>query len=346
MKFNFSNNIFNENYYKNINIINKNVKFSQRNKESETPNTFIRFPKKKSEILVNLQSENNSDYDINKNGSGLLEKDSNMFIDSSNKSLSNSTEDFFGNKNINNDSKNELSDNNKTIINNNNEIKKKNRKEKKVLGRINKKSNIIPINLSNDPKLMQDDKSKNSRNITEDNFKYKNNKNLLENLKLEDLNIQNLNFINHKQKRENKEVYEIQSPEFYLKNEDSEENFFNRKNDKETKEDIREWDDLVKMCNLSKKDFIFFSTKKYLRNLIDLIQCLKKLINDKNYQTKLLLEENENLNQKNNILHKENIILIQQNINIMKKTSNLNNDYNKSKINQDSLFSMVKFIFF
>lgn len=85
------------------------------------------------------------------------------------------------------------------------------------------------------------------------------------------------------------------------------------RNIKDKFEVSEEWNDVLKQCGISQAEFVKFSKTKVTVKLVDAIEYLYKLLTDKNFQIKLLTDENDNLNSKNIELNKENIILIDKN---------------------------------
>jgi len=74
----------------------------------------------------------------------------------------------------------------------------------------------------------------------------------------------------------------------------------------------------MKIIGLSLDEFDSFLNDKSLYKLIEALELLNRLLNDKNLQIKILQDENEYLNNKNYNLNKENIFLFQQNIELKK----------------------------
>lgn len=74
----------------------------------------------------------------------------------------------------------------------------------------------------------------------------------------------------------------------------------------------------MKIIGLTLEEFDCFLNNKGLSKLIEALELLNRLLNDKNLQIKILEDENEYLNSKNFNLNKENIFLFQQNIELKK----------------------------
>jgi len=107
--------------------------------------------------------------------------------------------------------------------------------------------------------------------------------------------------------------------------------------------ETEDWTDLLKQSNMTREEFNFYSKNRGLSKIIELIENLNKLLRDKNFQIKILLEENKNLNIKNEDLNKENMTLNTQNMHLLKENIKYNNDYyrnTKGDTGMDS--SMVK----
>lgn len=157
-----------------------------------------------------------------------------------------------------------------------------------------------------------------------------------------DFNVIRPSLQNTRRKREDRKD-ELSLRNDLLSSKADKEFYHNKKNT--NRQESKEWNDLLRLCNLTKKELYAYSRSKYTSKLIDFLECVNKLIIDKNYQINLLLEENRLINKRNEELNKENIILIQQNINIVKKSHLVNipatDDFNKN-LADDSNASMVK----
>jgi hypothetical protein len=96
----------------------------------------------------------------------------------------------------------------------------------------------------------------------------------------------------------------------FLKNyEDYEEN--NRVK-KEVIDFADDWVETLKNCNITQQEFLKLSKNKLMTKLIDIIEYLYKLFQDKNLQIRILSSEIEDLNLKNLELNKDNIFLSEQ----------------------------------
>jgi len=92
-----------------------------------------------------------------------------------------------------------------------------------------------------------------------------------------------------------------------------------------------DWNDILKQSNMSREEFEYYSKNKALAKIVDLIENLNKLLRDKNFQIRILLEENKNLNHKNDGLNNENIALNQQNMIYLKESIKYTDAKNKTK---------------
>ena len=113
--------------------------------------------------------------------------------------------------------------------------------------------------------------------------------------------------------------------------------------------ETEDWTDALKQSNLSREEFMFYSKNRGLAKIVDLIENLNKLIRDKNFTIRILLEENKALNQRNEDLIKDYGLVNHQNMHLLKES--LKNGQNQNKNNRidtamDS--SMVKkyFLFY
>ena len=70
--------------------------------------------------------------------------------------------------------------------------------------------------------------------------------------------------------------------------------------------------DVLKNVSLTPDDLEKLSKNKQISKLIEVIENLNRIILDKNLQAKILIEENENLNEKNTQLNKDNMFLGKQ----------------------------------
>lgn len=93
----------------------------------------------------------------------------------------------------------------------------------------------------------------------------------------------------------------------------------------------------MKIIGLTLEEFDSFLNNKSLGKLIEALELLNRLLNDKNLQIKILEDENENLNKKNYELNKENIFLFQQNIELKKHLQkSLENKHNEKSVHKTS----------
>jgi len=97
-----------------------------------------------------------------------------------------------------------------------------------------------------------------------------------------------------------------------------------------------EWIEIMKIVGLTVEEFDDFLNNKNFSKIIEALEMLNRLLNEKNIQISILEEENKNLNSKNFILNKENIFLFNQNIELKKhvekyiETKNTANSINKT----------------
>jgi len=151
-----------------------------------------------------------------------------------------------------------------------------------------------------------EENNKSNNNLTELSINIKNKKENVENgRKDQEKIIRNRNFL---------ELSE------YEDNNNKSQTFLKSEEKKEIEEE-KEWKELLKSCGLSLKDYANFTKNKYLTKLIELIDCLKNSLRDKNFQIKILIEENQNENKKNQDLYRENSLLIKNNIELVNKTN-------------------------
>jgi len=97
---------------------------------------------------------------------------------------------------------------------------------------------------------------------------------------------------------------------------------------------------MLKLSNMNREEFNFYSNNRGLSKIIDLIENMNKLLRDKNFQIRILLEENRSLNRKNEELDKENITLNAQNMALLKqsirKSTNTDAKNTKGDMGKDS----------
>lgn len=114
----------------------------------------------------------------------------------------------------------------------------------------------------------------------------------------------------------------------------------------------------MKIIGLTLEEFDSFLNNNSLAKLIEALELLNRLLNDKNLQIKIFEDENENLNKKNYNLNKENIFLFQQNIELKKHVEKLmenkqlansvnnNNKISNIETNESSLVTKIFINFF
>ncbi len=109
-----------------------------------------------------------------------------------------------------------------------------------------------------------------------------------------------------------------------------------------------EWIEIMKIVGLTVEEFDDFLNNKNFSKIIEALEMLNRLLNEKNIQISILEEENKNLNSKNFILNKENIFLFNQNIELKKhvekyiETKNTANSINKTSNIETNESSLVK----
>jgi len=96
------------------------------------------------------------------------------------------------------------------------------------------------------------------------------------------------------------------------------EEYNNKIQEKIKEKSTEEWIEIMKIIGLNLEEFDNFLNNKSLSKLIEALELLNRLLNDKNLQIKILEDENQNLNSKNYNLNKENIFLFQKNIELKK----------------------------
>lgn len=94
-----------------------------------------------------------------------------------------------------------------------------------------------------------------------------------------------------------------------------------------------DWADMLKQSNMTREEYNYHAKNRALIKIVDLIENLNKLVRDKNFSIRILLEENKNLNVKNEELNKENISLNKQIMNLLKESikNTSNNDAKTTK---------------
>lgn len=193
------------------------------------------------------------------------------------------------------------------------------------------------------------------RRIIHNNNKNANNNNLNNNRNLTDFdrrkedlneerncNSENIYYNNNGNRFQNNEYLEENYN--YLEYEREKRNILEGKVNNETED----WTDLLKQSNMTREEFNYYSKNRGLVKIIDLIENLNKLLRDKNFQIRILLEENKNLNTKNEELNKENVTLNQQNMLLLKesiKNSNITDQNKNTKGDTGMDSSMVSGIF-
>ncbi len=109
-----------------------------------------------------------------------------------------------------------------------------------------------------------------------------------------------------------------------------------------------EWIEIMKIVGLTVEEFDDFLNNKNFSKIIEALEMLNRLLNEKNIQISILEEENKNLNSKNFILNKENIFLFNQNIELKKhvekyiESKNTANSINKTSNIETNESSLVK----
>lgn len=113
---------------------------------------------------------------------------------------------------------------------------------------------------------------------------------------------------------------------------------YNKKIQEKIKDNsTEEWIEIMKIIGLTLEEFDSFLNDKSLAKLIEALELLNRLLNDKNLQIKIFEDENENLNKKNYNLNKENIFLFQQNIELKKHLEKqLENKHASNSVNKTS----------
>ena len=199
-----------------------------------------------------------------------------------------------------------------------------------------------------------DKDSKNNNNNTNNNNKFINNNNNnnnnnrhlteCDNRKKEYPKIQNnsnreANYYNNGESSPNKHC-SVDENNNYLEYEREKRNILEGKVNNES----GDWTDLLKQSNMNREEFNYYSKNRGLAKIIDLIENSNKLLRDKNFQIRILLEENKNLNLKNEYLDKENTELNQQNMNLLResiKQSTNNDSYKYTKGDKEMDSSLV-----
>lgn len=83
--------------------------------------------------------------------------------------------------------------------------------------------------------------------------------------------------------------------------------------------DNEEWIEILRAGGTTPEELDRLAKNKANSKIIEAIEMLSRLLVDKNFQVRLLEEENDSLNQKNFALNKENISLFQMNIELKKE---------------------------
>jgi hypothetical protein len=189
----------------------------------------------------------------------------------------------------------------------------------------------------------------NNNNFTNNNNNNNNNRHLTEcdNRKKEYPKIQNnsnreATYYNNGESSPNKH-YSLEENNNYLEYEREKRNILEGKVNNES----GDWTDLLKQSNMNREEFNYYSKNRGLAKIIDLIENSNKLLRDKNFQIRILLEENKDLNLKNEDLDKENTALNQQNMHLLRESiiQSTNNDgfkYTKGDKGMDSSLVIKK----
>ena len=108
-----------------------------------------------------------------------------------------------------------------------------------------------------------------------------------------------------------------------------------------------EWDETLKQCGMTQEEFLKFCGMKITNKLTNAIEYLYKILIDKNIQIKLLMKENETLNEENIRLNKINIQMEtlvdyyeknNKNNNIKNENENIFNKNKNNKIIKSNTF--------
>lgn len=153
------------------------------------------------------------------------------------------------------------------------------------------------------------------------------------------INTNNLSEIDKKNKLASPHEKTSESPNAINDTEKEKFNFFDGKHFNETED----WNDLLKQSNMSKEEFLYYSKNRALIKIMELIENMNKLLRDKNFQIKILLDENKNLNEKNEDLNKENMLLNKQNMHLLKESIKYNEGYKHTKGDTGMDSSMVNY---
>ena len=100
-----------------------------------------------------------------------------------------------------------------------------------------------------------------------------------------------------------------------------------------------EWAETLKQCSMTQQEFLKFCNLKITNKLTNAIEYLYKILIDKNIQIKLLIKENETLNEENIKLNKINIEMESLVDYYEKNSKNNNNDnINNDNINENNFY--------
>ena len=108
-----------------------------------------------------------------------------------------------------------------------------------------------------------------------------------------------------------------------------------------------EWAETLKQCGMTQEEFLKFCGMKITNKLTNAIEYLYKILIDKNIQIKLLMKENETLNEENIRLNKINIQMEtlvdyyeknNKNNNIKNENENIFNKNKNNKIIKSNTF--------
>ena len=112
---------------------------------------------------------------------------------------------------------------------------------------------------------------------------------------------------------------------------------FRRKDKSNDKLEDEDWMEIMRSVNLRSDEYEKFLKNKSLTKLFDVIEMLKRLLDDKNLQINILEKENQYLNEKNRDLNNENISLIAKNNEFLTNFNNLKTKFMQSKHHDKTL---------
>lgn len=104
-----------------------------------------------------------------------------------------------------------------------------------------------------------------------------------------------------------------------------------------------EWAETLKQCGMTQEEFLKFCGMKMTNKLTNAIEYLYKILIDKNIQIKLLMKENETLNEENIRLNKINIQM-ETLVDYYEKNNKSNNikDKSENNLNQNKKNKIIK----